>query len=1048
MLLLKRPIVFAWRDPRRPARRPLAYIAGWPLAVIVSLGAVCTVAQEDDDAEDQDAVEATELEDAPVIPATDIEVVVVTGSRLAREPSELSRDVIVLDEDAIIASGELTLPRLLRQLPQNINSTNETVGSRLNGTKNFTGASTVNLRGLGSESTLILIDGRRVGYSGLLGGVTDISTIPLSMVERVEIITDGASAIYGSDAVGGVVNIITKKDYSGIDIKLDYGRPQKPGYDESRASVSGGWSWGDVRMRGGYEYFYDSGLDASQRDTVVHSNRVDRNNQKTGLAGPQMRVFTYFFDDSCDADKAVVYVLNGQVITRAEYAALDEGSQRRAMCHSDVTLPAGFQSGSDLNGIEIFGPPNWGEDAEFGTSLRPEQQHHVINVGGDYSLNDNIALHGNLRYAQKETTSDSGLNSISSNVHAANPFNPFGHLVQMRGQILNAPPRQFASEKEDLAILLGANGEIGASGWNWQAEFSRTEENVDADRINVLDSGTIAGGLDSDGVTDVLITNLSGVTEDECNAAMAEYSAVRVVYTPPRGFFASSCRVYGPPADPIDPFGDLSIYVAPVLGTAATNQQTQFEAVARGELFDIGGGPVGVAVGVEIRQDVIDTMSEFPNPGFGRCSEVGCPNGSVVGADSFNTRISRDTQAAFFEGAVPLVREHNASAVVQNLTLTFSGRYDSYSNVEVDYRQTATGEAGTDNPQDPGAEFTWSVGLAYQPTDQFRFKADTRTAFVAPQLNQLIRRTQERSPAGAFRGLYFIKPDSMGRTQTHNNVFNNTGGNEKLIPETAESYSFSMEWTPFEGLSMLAGWSDTLFQDRIAFFSSLVGIDPDNLPANVVYYPEEDIYVKDERFINVSSVERAGLDLELGYEIPTDNGMFSFTLRRSYTEKFKVQVDAASGEVQSLLKVRDDITSSRDALLAPVPAHSTYAQMTWTRGGLSLSADAQGTGGTSHLRLGSTDGYIYRTEPATLVDLVAVYDFEQGAWFNGPWADGLRATLTINNVTNAFARNSLIDRGELLARNPGHTEVNTINPIYEWTQGRAFRLSVSKSLNL
>ena len=652
---------------------------------------------------------------------------------------------------------------------------------------------------------MILIDGRRIGYSGLLGGVTDISTIPLSMVERVEIITDGASAIYGSDAVGGVVNVITKKDYSGVDVKLDYGRPHKPGYDESRASVSAGWSWGDIRMRGGYEYFYDSGLDASKRDTEVHRNRVDRNNQKGGLAGPQMRVFTYFFDDSCDAAKAVVYVLGGRVITRAEYEALDQDQQRQAQCHADVTLPAGFRFGNDLNGIEIFGPPQWGEDAEFGYSLRPEQTHHAINVGGDYNLNESIALHANLRYAQKDTTADNGLNSISSWVHADNPFNPFGHRVTMRGQILNAPPRQFASEKEDLSVLLGANGEFGDTGWSWQAEFSRNEETSDSDRINVLDSSTIAGGLDSDGVTDVLITNLSGVTEDECNAAMAEYNAVRVVYTPPRGFFASSCRVYGPPADPIDPFGDLSGYVSPVLGTAATNEQTQFEAVARGELFDLGSGPIGVAVGVEVRQDVIDTMSEFPNPGFGRCSEVGCPS-SVVGADSFNTQISRDTQAAFFEGAVPLVRENNANVAVQNLTLTFSGRYDSYSNVEVDYRQTASGEAGTDNPQDPGAEFTWSVGVAYQPADQFRFKAGYADGIRRPA-DEPADPAYSRALAGRrFPGIVFHQAGLDGPYADPQQRIPEHRGNDKLVPETAESVSFSMEWMPTRGCrSSLAG---------------------------------------------------------------------------------------------------------------------------------------------------------------------------------------------------------------------------------------------------
>lgn len=1039
MLLVDRVAMVDASVARVLAKPPVRRSAGWLIATLLSLATASAVAQED---EDEETTEATELEDAPVRPAVDIEEVVVTGTRLVREPSELSRDVIVLDEDAIIASGELTLPRLLRQLPQNINATNETAGSELNGARNFSGASTVNLRGLGSESTLILIDGRRIGYSGLLGGVTDISTIPLSMVERVEIITDGASSIYGSDAVGGVVNIITKKNYSGLDIKLDYGRPDKSGYDETRAGISGGWSWGDVRMRGGYEHFYDSGLDASARDSHLLQTRADFNRQKHAPPGPQFRIFHTFFDDACDAGRAIVYVLDGRVITRAEYAMLDAASQLRAVCHSDVTLPSGFQAGDDLNGIEMFGPPEWGEDAELGYSLRPEQRHHVVNIGGDYRLGDNIALHGTLRYAQKETTFDGGLNSVNSTLHAGNPFNPFGRPVQIQGQILNAPPSQFETETEDLMVLLGVSGGFGDSGWTWEAEFNRSEENLDADKVNVLDGDTLRAGLNSDGVSEVLLTSISGLTQEECNAALAEYGGVRVVYSPPRGFFGSSCRVFGEPPDPINPFGDVSGYVSPVLGTASTNEQTQFKAVTRGELFDFGGGPVGVAAGVEFRQDVIDTMSEFPNPGAGRCSEIGCPN-SVVGADSFDTRIGRDTQAAFFEGSVPIVRDNNARTGVQNLTLTFSGRYDSYSNVEVDYRASGSGEAGTDNPADPGAEFTWSVGLAYQPSDAFRFKADTRTAFVAPQLNQLIRRTQERVPAGAFRGLYFIKPDSMGRTQTHNNVFSNVGGNDKLLPETAESYSFSMEWTPVAGLSLLAGWNDTLFEDRIAFFSSLVGIDPDNLPSNVLYFPEEDIYVKDERYINVSSVERAGLDLELGYDLPTEQGMFSLTVRRSYTSKFKVQVDASTGESQSLLKIRDDVASSRDAILAPVPVLSTYAQLTWTRGALSLSVDGQAAGDTNWVRgAGGGSAFVYRTRPATIMDVVVAYDFGKGALLNAPWAEGLSATLTVNNVTDAYTRNSRFDQAD-----PRDSVVDDINPVYEWTQGRAFRLSVGKSFS-
>ena len=206
LILKKQPTHMRCRTQVSPTAR-LPFLAGWPIALAVSFATAFAVAQEDDGGETTEAEEQTEAAEAD----GPVETVVVTGSRVARQPSELSRNVIVLDEQAIRATGEFTLPRVLQQLPQNTNPTNATYGSQLNGVNNKTGAATVNLRGLGSESTLILVDGRRVGYSGILGGVTDISTIPLSMVERIEVLLDGASAVYGSDAVGGVVNIITRK---------------------------------------------------------------------------------------------------------------------------------------------------------------------------------------------------------------------------------------------------------------------------------------------------------------------------------------------------------------------------------------------------------------------------------------------------------------------------------------------------------------------------------------------------------------------------------------------------------------------------------------------------------------------------------------------------------------------------------------------------------------------------------------------------------------------------------------------------------------------
>lgn len=957
----------------------------------------------------------------------------VTGSRLDRPPSELSGNLIVLDREAIRASGELTLARVLRQLPQNINATNETFGSELNGVTNLTGASTVNLRGLGSESTLILVDGRRVGYSGLLGGVTDISTIPLSMIDRIEILLDGASAVYGSDAVGGVVNIITRKDYEGVELDLNYSRPHKSGFDEQLASLSAGFAWDGGRLNAGFEYFRDSGLDASNRDSIILANRDDSGTQQRGLPGPQVRMYTYFFDRSCDAAKAIVYQLNGDILTRDEFAALDPASQAMATCHADITLPAGFMPGDDLNTIDTFGAPYFGEGAELGYSLRPEKDHNVINVALDQSITDTITAHANVRWGKGRTVSNDGINTFSGSLHANSPYNPFGVRATTFGQILGTPPKHFDSGRDELFTRLGMDGSLG-NDWTWQWEFSRSEEEIDSTQRNVANRSAISLGLNSDGVSEAIIGRFSGIDQAACEAKMMEIGGTRFSYS---SFFGGNCTVYGAPPTPINPFGDLSSWLADGLSSGSQNEQTQFEALARGELFDAPGGRVALVVGFDYREDALDSFSEFHATG-GFCSEIGCPNDSPAGAEAFNTSISRQTQAGFFEGLIPLIGAGNAVSGVQRLNLTFSGRHDSYSNVEVEYRASESGVAGTDEPADPGSEFTWSTGIVYRVNNQVQFKADRQTAFVAPQLNQLIQRTRERVPAAAFQGLYFTEPDSQGRSQAQGNVFDNLGANDKLRPETAETISFTAEVAPnaLPGVSLRASWSDTEIEDRIAFFRSVTNIDPNNLPSNVVYLPEDDIYLRDSRLINVSYVRRTGIDFELRYDLSMGSNDFSLMARRSHTNRFDVLVDPAQDSVQSLLTTKDN-TNPRRAVLDPVPRHQTSMQFIWSNGGLFMSLDVQGAAET---RTVWSDTLERHTEPATIYDLVLGYEFGNDTLFDAPaWLNGVSTTLTVNNLTDAYAKN--------IQLNPetGDVEDYSINPYYEWTQGRSYRLNVHVS---
>ena len=990
-------------------------------ALIATVGAVH--AQEADEAEGADAEESVELRP-----------VVVTGSRLSRPGTELSGNLIVLDQEAIRAMGEVTLAAVLRQLPQNINGTSEVLGSRLNGATNISGAATVNLRGIGSDSTLVLVDGRRIGYSGVLGGVTDVSTIPLNMVERIEILLDGASAVYGSEAVGGVVNIITRKDYAGLDVHVDHARPHQGGYSESTVSLSGGWAWRAGRGTIGYERFTDTGLDASRRDSIANYQRDGVNNQKNAQPGPQMRIYSWFFDDSCDADKAVVYRLDGQVLTRAQFAALSSARQRAAECHADITVPLGFMPGDDLNGIQMFGAPNWGEATEVGYSLRPERMRDSLSLGVEHALSDSLKAHGNLRLTSQETISNNGLGSISATLHANSPFNPFGRAVTVSGHIMNAKPRHFEGRLDQLFLRAGLEGEFG--GWEWQADLSRSQSDLDAQRMNVLDSDTVRLGMNSDGVTEAVIGRVSGGTREDCEAARIARGGTRAVYS---SFFGGNCTIYGTPPAPINPFGDLSGYVADGLSARSTNTQTQFEALLRGELFDLPGGALALVFGYDYRNDELDTMSEFHSTST--CGALSCRSVTPVGTTAFNTRISRDNHGFFVEAIAPLVGGDNTRAGVDRLALTFSARHDSYSNVEVEYRDSASGEAGTANPAEPGSATTWGLGLIWRMSDALRMKTNLQTSFKAPQLNQLIARTQARQPSPPLRGLYFTVPDSKGRTQVQGEqVLNYTGGNDQLDPETGRTLSFGVELAPdfLRGWRLNATWSDTDIKDRHAYFSSLTGIDPSNLPSNVVYIAEEDVYIRDDRWINVAELTRTGIDYELGYQGNFGEHEISVTVRHTRTHRFKVRPDPANPEEQSILTTRDDVNNDLRATLPPVPEYQTNTQLTWARAGLTASLDIHDAARTNRIAPGGEKGLKFITEPATVTDLVVSYDFGQGTVFDALWAQDMSATLTVNNLLDRFSANSQ----ENIAT--GAKRSHQFNPIYELTQGRSYRLALRK----
>src|SRR6185295_3274746 len=237
--------------------------------------------------------------------------VVITGSRIAR-PSDFESPspVITVDRDAIDKSGFSNLQQLFDRVPANGNGAFSTRGNNQDSTAN--GAASISLRGLGADATLVLVNGRRVAISPFAESVTtnfvDINAIPVAAIERVEVLKDGASAVYGSDAVAGVINIILRKDFEGLQLSAAYGNTTESGYDEQNYSAVWGLGGENNNVTFIFDYFKNSTLTNSERglDSANQSARggFDQRSSR-GYPG------RFFVDDvitrdpACPADRVV-----------------------------------------------------------------------------------------------------------------------------------------------------------------------------------------------------------------------------------------------------------------------------------------------------------------------------------------------------------------------------------------------------------------------------------------------------------------------------------------------------------------------------------------------------------------------------------------------------------------------------------------------------------------------------------------------------------------------------------------------------------------------
>lgn len=370
------------------------------------------------------------------------ETVVVTGSRIARSSDFAnSQPVDVIDRTAIEASGYANLQQLLEKLPSNGSGAFSTRGNNQDSTAN--GAASISLRGMGPDATLVLVNGRRVAISPFAESITnnfvDINSIPVAAIERLEILKDGASALYGSDAVAGVVNIILRKDYEGLELSGSYGNTTEKGYDEKNYSAVWGFGGEGNNVTFIFDYFKNSTLGNSERGTLGSANQSARGGEDFRSSRGYPGRFT-----------------------------VDGVNTRDPACPADRSFGATC--------VYDYGPWNL---------LIPEAERgglmmlaHQDIAGGAQLFLELAAQHNNSLAQGAPTPLDEGAGLTVPVDHPGNPFGDVETIAISRYRTVDAGPRQWHISTDNLRGVAGVKGEF-ASDWNYEFAVQRARSETE-----------------------------------------------------------------------------------------------------------------------------------------------------------------------------------------------------------------------------------------------------------------------------------------------------------------------------------------------------------------------------------------------------------------------------------------------------------------------------------------------------------------------------------------------------------------------------------------
>lgn len=780
-----------------------------------------------------------------------VERIRVTGSSIKRTSIEGELPITVFNKAEIDSAGITSAEQLLMHMniasnaSDSLSSNSGIVSEDQRGNNGVSGA---NLRGQGADATLVLLNGRRVATHGLKGQAVDLNSIPFAALERVEVLRDGASAVYGTDAIGGVINFITKKDYTGAQASAFADTTEAGGGNIYRTNLLLGV--GDLNTDGWNAF----GTVTFKRNELLRGTDRDFSNTfqpERGLS-PDTRgtPFATVFTGGTNANP------QGNLINRGLLDPLDS-TNMTAINILDLPGAAGCESGGDLMGpydhqlwnssasryacawdypaAAVIQQPQESIDFIGRVSFKLSENHeaYIEFMGSDVDVKKSFEPNQITAAAAATTNGAFGPDTYYPSTGAsydmiynalADYFGAdqltYGEGIAYRWRCMECGNREIETNTKAYRLMFALEGIIGD--WDYSLGISRAQNESKSKLAGGYYYKTQLDQLLGSGLINPFL--LPGQSQTpEALAALEAASATGVSL-----------------------YGGKSI-------------MTQIDGVISGDTgFELYGGSIQVATGFDLRRE------EFQFNGDQRVDALTIFNAPFDNNNALD-KVSRDVKAVFAEVYLP---------VLDNLDITLAGRYDRYD-----------GFGSTTNPK---------ISVKYQPVDSLLIRAAYSTGFKVPSFNQLFNGITESQYTGLDLADPATCPEGVanetdpGCVSIRPTVI--TGGKEDLQPEESTQKSIGFVLAPFDNFNISLDWWEIERENTIRLAQLDVLVDNYELfRSNWIRDENGQITMIDRRYINSGGTLTRGIELDASLTGELYGGNWRLGLNGSYIDTFKTK---------------------------------------------------------------------------------------------------------------------------------------------------------------